>query len=337
VTGVVGGLPEVARAVEPQQAAGRYYIRDDAGRVSGPFSTDELRRRAASNQLFPSWRVSHDRVRWTVAARVPKLFDVVETALARQLPPGKRLRDLSRAEQLGLLVDRFVLRDRDFLARFPFLTPLRRLLARWTLPRTIVLAQVTGSGTRYVQFDPASGQERALDQAQANRVRGEKVVKSSLFPYLVLLLAIPWAVWVVKDFSLSWAALKTLVVGAIALAGKVRDVRRTKVLVGYDLDAATRSRLLAVRNAFGSLAHSSRVWLCRLERHRTVHEWKQSGGMDVKVSRMPAVVFSRTIPNVDTNVRVMGLTYENKAVYFLPENIMVKEGEAVHYVDYPAV
>jgi hypothetical protein len=328
-------LPE---SVAPEQAvSGWYYLRDDAGRISGPFRGEELRRRAASNQLFPSWHVSPDRVRWTVAAKVPKLFDVVESALARQLPPGKRLRDLTPAEQVGLVVDRFVLRDSDFLARFPFLTPLRRFIARWLLPRTIVLAQVTASGARYVQFDPGKGTEKALDQSQVNRVRAEKVGKSSLFPLLALGLAIPWAVWVIKDFSLSWAVLKTLLVSAVALAGKVRDVRRTKVLVGYDMDAATRSRLQAVRQAFGSLSHSSRVWLCRLEEHRTVHEWKQSAGMDVKVSRMPAVVFSRAIPNVETNVRVVGLTYQDKAVYFFPENILVKEGEAIHYVDYPSV
>jgi hypothetical protein len=144
---IVGGVPvagaacvlpapsPVSKQLAPPPRVG-YYVRDDAGRVSGPFSADELRRRAEANQVLPSWYVSQDRAQWVVAARVPKLFDVVESALARQLPPGKRLRDLTRAEQLGLLVDRFVLRDSDFLARFPVLKPLRRLIVRWTLPRT---------------------------------------------------------------------------------------------------------------------------------------------------------------------------------------------------------
>src|SRR5947209_7742057 len=129
--------------------AERYYAKDDKGQVTGPYTGDQLKHLAQGNKLLPSWHVSADRVRWTVAAKVPKLFDVVESALARQLPPGKRLRDLTPAEQVGLVVDRFVLRDSDFLARFPFLTPLRRLVARWLLPRTILLAQVTASGTRY--------------------------------------------------------------------------------------------------------------------------------------------------------------------------------------------
>jgi hypothetical protein len=325
-------------AAQPKQMlTGSYYVRDHWGQVSGPFSSDELRRRARCNQLFPSWRISPDKVHWTVAAKVPQLFDVVESALARQLPPGKRLRDLTPAEKVGLLVDRFVLRDTDYLSNFPFLTPLRRLIARWTLPKTIVLAHVTASGTRYVRFDPAEGEERIIDQAQANRVRDEKVRTSSLFPLLVLCLAIPWAIWIVWDFSWSLAIVKTLLVNAVILASKVWDVRRTKVLIGYDMDAATCSRLLAVRNAFGALSHSSRVWLCRLEAHRTTYEWKLSGGMAVKVSKMPAVVFSRKIPNVDSNVRVMGLTYENKAVYFLPENIMVTEGNVSRYVDYSSL
>jgi len=56
--------------------------------------------------------------------------------------------------------------------------------------------------------------------------------------------------------------------------------------------------------------------------------------MDVKVSRMPAAVFSRAIPNVETNVRVMGLTFHDKAIYFLPENIMVTDGGGVRYAEY---
>jgi hypothetical protein len=82
----------VAAGPAPQSGppvAGRLYVRDDTARISGPFTVEELRQRAANNQLFPSWQVSSDRIRWTVAARVPRLFDVVESALARQLPPGK--------------------------------------------------------------------------------------------------------------------------------------------------------------------------------------------------------------------------------------------------------
>ena len=314
-----------------------YYIRDGAGHITGPFSTEELRRRAATNQLQLSWHLSTDRVQWEVAAKVQKLFDVVESALARQLPPGKRLRDLTRSEQVGLLIDRFVLRDGDFLAQFPWLKPLRRVIARWTLPRSIVLAQVTGADTRFVQYDSASGTETVLDQDQANHLRSDKVRSSSLFPLLLLGLVLLWAVWVVKDFSLSWVAVKTLAVSAVGLFGKIRDVRRTRVLVGYDLDAATKSRLLAVRQAFRSLSDSSGVWLCRLEALQSAHERKQAAGMDVKVSKMPAVVFSRAIPNVDTNVRITGLTFEDRAIYFLPENILVKEGGSIRYVDYNAV
>jgi len=77
----------VAKEVSTVWSVVGYFVRDQARNESGPFSFEELQRRANSNQLFPSWYVSTDRVRWTVAANVPKLFDVLEAALASQLPP----------------------------------------------------------------------------------------------------------------------------------------------------------------------------------------------------------------------------------------------------------
>jgi len=325
----------VAKGAGGQWSVVVYWVRDAAKNVTGPFAFEELQRRANSNQLFPSWYVSTDRIRWTVAANVPKLFDVLEAALARELPAGKRLRDLTPAQQVALLVDRFVLRSNDFLARFGWLRGIRRYIAGWTLPKTIVLARVTASGAQYIRFDPRAGTETPIEQAQAEKIRSDKARRTSLIPDAVTAgLLLLWTVWVVANFSLTGTALKALAITGIRLVYQWWDVRRTKVLVGYDMDAATRARLAAVRNAFKTLETSSGVWLCRLERHRTAHERKLAAGMDARVSRMPAAVFSRAIPNVETNVRVMGLTFHDKAIYFLPENILVVEGATPRYVEY---
>jgi len=163
------------------------------------------------------------------------------------------LRDLTPAQQVGLLVDRFVLRDNDFLARFGFLKGIRTVIARWTLPKTIVLARVTASGTQYVRFDPAAGTEKVIEQAQADKIRSDKARKTSFIPVVTAGLFLLWAVWAVTNFSLTGVVLKALVVKGVAIAYGVWEVRRTKVLVGYDMDAATRSRLAAVRHAFKTL------------------------------------------------------------------------------------
>ncbi len=323
-------MPEPASGAAPA----RYFVRDDAGTVTGPFPATELRRMASAGTLLPSWLLSQDRARWSPAAKVPGLFGAVDAALAARPPEGKKHRELTPSEQVGLLIDRFVLRDNDFLASFPLLTPLRRFVARLLLPGSVVLARATSSGTSYVRFDPEKGTETPIDRPQADRLRADKARATPVSGYLMLLVLVPWAWWLIQDFSLTWAALKALALGAFALAAKIRDIRNTRVLVGYEMDDATRSRLLAVRRAFASLSASSKVWLARLEAHASAHERKQSAGAEMRLSRMPAVLFSRAVPGMDTNVRALGLAYEDKAVYFLPDCVMVMHASGVSYLDY---
>jgi hypothetical protein len=46
---------------------------------------------------------------------------------------------------------------------------------------------------------------------------------------------------------------------------------------------------------------------------------------------MPAAVFNRPIPNLETNIRVYGITCDDKAAYLLPEEILlIAKGEIRH-------
>jgi hypothetical protein len=52
------------------------------------------------------------------------------------------------------------------------------------------------------------------------------------------------------------------------------------------------------------------------------------------VATLPAAVFNRPIPNIETNIRVHGVTQDGVAAYFLPESMLVIERGQVRTIDY---
>src|SRR4051794_1256326 len=103
----------------------QYYIRDDRGRIGGPYSGNALRRFAREGKLLPSWHISIDKKKWTAAARVQNLFPELEQALSADLPASGQYRNLTRKEQVALFVDRFVLNNDKFKDSLPFLQSIR--------------------------------------------------------------------------------------------------------------------------------------------------------------------------------------------------------------------
>jgi hypothetical protein len=72
----------------------------------------------------------------------------------------------------------------------------------------------------------------------------------------------------------------------------------------------------------------------RLHEGERKQHWKYNAGDTFRVARLPVAIFSRTIPNVETNVRVKGITYHSQAIYFLPEKVLIIDGSNVRNVDY---
>jgi hypothetical protein len=138
----------------------------------------------------------------------------------------------------------------------------------------------------------------------------------------------------IGNFSLTWGTLKTVAFAAVALVGFILKTKRSKVFVGYTLDPAAKRRLEEIAEAMRVLKRCSQVWMYRVQRGEGKHHWKYNAGDSFRVARLPVAVFSRTIPNVETNLRVNGITYRSQAVYFLPEKILVISGNEVWCVPY---
>jgi hypothetical protein len=107
------------------------------------------------------------------------------------------------------------------------------------------------------------------------------------------------------------------------------------VFVGYTLDPAAERRLAEIAEALSELRACSQVWMYRVQKNEGRLNWKYNAGDTFKVAWLPMAIFNRAIPNVETNVRVNGITHRSQAVYFLPEKALVIDGGLVKNVPYP--
>jgi hypothetical protein len=318
----------------PQQ----YYLRSLGGKVIGPFSGAELKTMAGAGRLDLSWQISADQVNWCTVAKAKNLFGSLETALSEHVHAGGQYRSLTRQEVVALFLDKFILNNENFRDSFPFLQTVRVWWAKLTLPGNFVITEVTAAGVHHVKYNMGTGESRAIDQREAERNVADGVRRFNWFMLLAAMLGVVWLYWTVRgfvtDFSLTWGTLKTVFMGAIALAGFVFKTKNSKVFVGYTLDPSAVRRLQEIAEAVSALRACSQVWMYCLQQNLGRLNWKYNAGDTFTVARLPLAIFNRTIPNVETNVRVNGIAYGSQAVYFLPERILVIDGSVIRNVPY---
>jgi len=320
--------------------AERYFVKDQLGNVSGPFSGAALKKMAEEKKLELSWQISPDRINWCVAAKVKNLSAGLETALTANLAQGE-FRSLTQQEVLSLFLDKFVLNNENFKESMPFLQPLRKWWAKLTLPKDFVITEVTAAGVHHMRYNVGTGEAHEIDQKEAGKKVSAGVKQFDWFVWLSATLGAVWLFWMLKDFvtnfSLTWGTLKTILFAAVALAGFIYKTKRTKVFVGYNLDEAAVRKLNEIAGGMSLLRKCSQVWMYRVERNETQLDWKYNAGDTFKVAKLPVAIFNRPIPNVETNLRVHGIAYGSQAVYFLPEKVLVINGREVNDVPYSSL
>jgi len=319
--------------------ANQYYVRDSKGRVAGPYSGEALRTYARGGKLLPSWHISTDREHWKLAAKVQNLFNEVDKSLSVSASRDHRYRSLTRKEQVALFVDKFVFKNEQFKDSMPWLQGMRAWWVKLTLPnRGFVIAEVTASGIRHVRYDFQKEQASEVAQKEFEEQISGGVRQSNWFTAFSIIVALTWAVWTVKDFignlNLTFGTMKTVLFLTLVVLGFIYKTKRTKVFVGYVLDSEAEQTLKAIAGAFATLRRCNGVWAYRLRAHANEKLWKYNAGSLFSVAKLPIVLFNRPIPNIETNIRVAGLTYLSMAMYFLPEKLLVIDGTQVFHVDY---
>jgi hypothetical protein len=316
-----------------------YYVKDHQGRVSGPFSGSDLKKLARENKLDLSWQISADRIKWCPAAKVRNLSADLEKLLAENLPTEEEYRKLRRQEVIALFLDKFILNNNNFKDAMPFLQPIRVWWAKLTLPKDFVITEVTTAWVHHVKYNVGTGESHEIDQREAEKNVSEGIKKFNWFLLLSAVLGTVWLCWMLKDFvsnfSLTWGTVKTVLFASIALAGFILKTKRSKVFVGYKLDPAAVMKLEEIARALRVLRMCGKVWSYRVRENEGRLNWKCNAGDTFKVTRLPLAIFNRPIPNVETNVRVNGITCGRQALYFLPDKILVIDGSEVRNMPYP--
>lgn len=317
----------------------KYYVRDSKGRVAGPFSVEDLKKAAREGRIQPSWELSSTQQKWTLAAKVPDLFDSVDSALAAEVSHVNRYRDLTREEQVVLFVDKFVFNNEHFKDSMPWLQNARAWWAKLTLPtKGFVIAEITPTGIKHVRYDFENERASDVRQDQFEQELSAGIRQSNWFAGFSIAVALVWGVWTVVDFagqfSLTFGTLKFVLFMILIVLGYIYKTKRTKVFIGYVLAPEAEAKLNQLLSAFVTLRRCSGVWAYEVRENVNDKQWKYNAGGLFSVAKLPIAIFNRPMPNIETNINVCGVAYRRLAIYFLPEKLLVIEGTEIRHIPY---
>jgi hypothetical protein len=317
----------------------KYYVRDGKGRIAGPFSVEALKKAARDGKILPSWHISSTQEKWTLAAKVPDLFHSVDNALGAEVSRVNRYRDLTRKEQVALFVDKFVFNNEHFKDSMPWLQNVRAWWARLTLPsKGFVIAEISATGVTHVRYDFEREKASDVGEDEFEREIRAGIRQSNWFVGFSIVVALVWGGWTIVDlvgqFSLTAGTLKLALFLTLVVLGYIYKTKRTKVFIGYVLAPEAEVKLKQLLRAFATLRRSSGVWAFQVQANVSDKQWKYNAGGLFSVSKLPIAIFNRPIPNIETNIDVCGVAYQQLAIYFLPEKLLVIDGSEIRYIPY---
>ncbi len=319
------------------QSSGVFY-KDHSGLIYGPYSKDELVSLAENGTLTPDLYISNDQCKWYLATNIHGLFANVEQGLAGV---GKAE---TENEQTKRFLDFFV-RNEQFLEAATFFQHLKILWTKLTAPPEFVEAQVTAQGTTYTRHNLTNGTSESVDENTVNR-EIDRGVKSNNFKTAAMtvglfstgmgFLSTFYSILKAEPIALFGLFLGIIVVG-LSFLGYLHESKR-EVFVGYVLDDGARRRLQLAHQLLKTLHRCGRIW--SFEVHRSLftsisNSLKYNAGDSFSVSRLPLLVFRRSLPNLQTNIKAPGFTTQGAAVYFLPDKIMVFANSRTYGIHYP--
>ena len=106
------------------------------------------------------------------------------------------------------------------------------------------------------------------------------------------------------------------------------------MFIGYVLSPEAEVKLGRIMQAFASLRRCGAVWAYQVQANSDEKQWKYNAGGLFSVAKLPIAIFNRPIPNIETNITVCGVAYNQLAVYFLPEKLLIINGTEIRYAPY---
>lgn len=182
---------------------------------------------------------------------------------------------------------------------------------------------------------------QAIESASADRIVDssseqllaeirEKRRKLALTPFavvltiVVLFVALAWPMWAF------WTATAGCAWAIAAAKRRDREVRT--VVIRYDLDATAETAFRRFTDAAGVAAASARTW--HVAASANVRDGKYHAGASALLQRTPTSLRRAAPPFVETNVAVMSVGVGRQTLYFLPDRLLVYDGNNVGAVGY---
>jgi hypothetical protein len=310
----------------------QYYVRDTKGRVAGPFSVEAIKKAADEGRILPSWHLSSTQEKWTLAAKVPDLFPASEIALPVE-PPGDPPPRSVHEGPLAMFLDTFKGGKESFKNAWPWIQKTRLWWVKLTRPsKGFIVTEVGPRGVTRLRYDFANEQPAGVSEEEYEKELQAGIGRIDWYVAFALLVVVAEGIWALSDFGESpnptLGVVKLVAIPVLLVLGYVYQAKRSKVFIGYVLSPEIDAKLNELRNAFSALSRCSRVWALRVK--ATDQHWKY--GVSSQISHLPAANFGRPLPNIQTNIRVCSVAFHQLAIYFLPEKLLVIDGNNVRHI-----
>jgi hypothetical protein len=110
------------------------------------------------------------------------------------------------------------------------------------------------------------------------------------------------------------------------------DTQRKTVVIMYDLDDDVVAPLKTFAQEFDNVASAQRIW--NIDTAGRTDDWKRNAGASYLVTRNPAI-FGYGVPVViKTNINLPSIVGGKHSVYFLPDVVLITEGNRVGAISY---
>jgi hypothetical protein len=131
-----------------------------------------------------------------------------------------------------------------------------------------------------------------------------------------------WWVWT--------AAL--LSVATIAVCARHNDVTNGTIVLQYSMDEGAAQKFSHVQDAFKRLAACQRIWHVDAGAHTS--DWKRNAGGGFIERRSATWILFGAPPKVQSNVNLPNMRANRRALYFLPDRLLIYDSSGVAAVQY---
>jgi hypothetical protein len=187
----------------------------------------------------------------------------------------------------------------------------------------VLLEDITGASVR--ELVATSPSELVTQLQAASRRR-------SVWPFALVAL-------LVVALPLGGPGLVLLLLGAPAVYWlALRDRARRSVVVIYDVNDGPARRFEEIVNAVAALGEAQRVWFVDgAGKVTTTYHYKVNAGASTIISRRPGTAAMTGPRALVTNIAVPTLACGRRAIHFLPDRVLVRDGAEFADVPYEAL